>query len=132
MPANGLRKAPALDAYLKDIQKTAASSFPKTFLDTEEIAQAAGRSVLARVRTEALVWVAGIAFLFTMLQFAVNVASYRPYWVSTEATKDLNELRAKMDAMQTRLLKFEQATPPAPAPTQPNAPSVPPNPPKNG
>jgi dUTPase len=53
--AERMRKAPPLEAYLKDIQKTAASSFPTTFLDSEKIAEAAGDKVLERVRKEALV-----------------------------------------------------------------------------
>jgi hypothetical protein len=131
IPAERVRKAPPLDVYLKDIQKTAASSFPTTFLDTEKIAETAGGKVLERVRKEALVWVAGIALLFTVLQLAVNLTS-RPDRASAEVTKrDFDDLRATMDAMQARLLRFEQTTPPAPTPTRPNAPVVPPNPPKN-
>ncbi|MBR1226890.1 hypothetical protein JQ600_18335 [Bradyrhizobium sp. AUGA SZCCT0176] len=130
VPAERMRKSPALDAYLKDIQKTAASSFPNTFLDTEKIAEAAGGKVLTRIRTEALGWVASIAVLFTLMQFVVNVGSYRPYWLSTEvSTRDLNDLRAAMDAMQAKLLKYEQVAPPPPS--QPNSQAVPPTAPKN-
>jgi dUTPase len=133
VPTDKVRKAPPLEAYLKDIQKTAASSFPITFLDTDKIAETAGGKVLERVRKEALVWVAGIALLFTVLQVAVNLtSSYRSDRGSTEVTKrDFNDLRTTMDAMQTRLLKLEQAIPPPPTPAQPNAPVVPPNLPKN-
>lgn len=133
VPADRVRKAPPLETYLKDIQKTAASSFPNTFLDTEKIAEAAGGKVLERVRKEALVWVASIAVLFTVLQLVVNFTSYRPDRASVEVTKrDINDLRATMDSMQARLLKYEQATPPAaaPAPTLPNPPIAPPNPPR--
>ena len=132
VPADKVRKSPPLEAYLKDVQKTAASSFPNTFLDTEKIAEAAGGKVLTRIRTEALGWVASIAVLFTLMQFVVNVGSYRPYWLSTEvSTRDFNDLRAKMEAMQAKLLKYEQMTPPAPSPSQPNPQAVPPTPPKN-
>jgi hypothetical protein len=127
-----MRKAPSLEAYLKDIQKTAASSFPTTFLDSEKIAEAAGDKVLERVRKEALVWVALVALLFTLLQLGTPFVSRWLERATVEVTKkDFDDLRAKMDAMHTRLLKNEQATPPAPAPTQPNPPVVPPNPPKN-
>jgi deoxycytidine triphosphate deaminase len=131
VPAERMRKAPTLEAYLKDIQKTAASSFPTTFLDSEKIAEAAGDKVLERVRKEALVWVALVALLFTLLQLGTPFVSRWLERATVEVTKqDFDDLRAKMDAMQTRLLKSEQATPPAPAPTQPNPLVVPPNPPK--
>jgi hypothetical protein len=131
VPSNRLRKAPPLEAYLKDIQKTAASNFPTTFLDTEKIAEAAGKNVLERVRKEALVWVACIALLFTVIQLAAPFVSRWLDRATTDVTKrDFNDLRDRMDAMQAKITKYEQANPPAPPPTPPNSPTVPPNPPK--
>jgi deoxycytidine triphosphate deaminase len=127
VPEDRVRKAPQLETYLKDIQKTAASSFPVTFLDSDKIAEDAGSNVLARVRNQALVWVASIAVIFTVAQLVVNSISYRTYSVSAEVSKrDFEEVRARMEAMQVRLLKFEQANPPGPAPAQPIAPASPP------
>jgi deoxycytidine triphosphate deaminase len=126
VPAERVRKAPPLETYLRDIQKTAASSFPNTFLDSEKIASAAGSNVLERVRKEALVWVASIALLFTVIQLAAPLASRWLGQGTTDVTKrDFNDLRDRMDAMQARIIKYEQANPPAPVPTQPDSPAVP-------
>ncbi len=122
VPAERLRKAPPLEAYLKDVQKTAASNFPNTFLDSEKIAEAAGNNVLERVRKEALVWVASVALLFTLLQLGTPFVSRWLERASVEVTKrEFDDLRTKMDTMQNRLFKYEQASSPAP-----NPPSLPP------
>ena len=127
VPTDKVRKAPPLEVYLKDIQKAAASSFPITFLDSEKIAEAAGNKVLERVRKEALVWVACIAVLFTVLQLVTNSFSYRPDRADVGAIKrDFDDLRARMDAMQARLLKLEQGSPPSSTPAQPVPPASPP------
>lgn len=122
VPSDRLRRAPPLEAYLKDIQKTAASMFPLTFLDTEKISAAAGGNVLARIRNEALVWVAGIALLFTLLQ------ATRPDRPSVELTtkdlvapvswKELDAMGEKIDALRIKLLAIEQANPPGSAPLE--------------
>jgi dUTPase len=125
VPSNKLRKAPPLDVYLKDIQKTAACMFPATFLDSERISEVAGAKVLNRIRKEALVWVAAIAVLFTLLQLIAN--AFRPDRPNAEVTrKDFDALRAKIDLVQTRQLKLEEtnsgalkAPEPAPSMTPP-------------
>jgi deoxycytidine triphosphate deaminase len=130
VPETKTRKAPSLEAYLKEIQKSAASNFPITFLDSENIAEAAGRNVLDRVRKEALVWVGGIAVMFTVLQLVVNFASYRPYWVNTTvAQRDVDEMRSRIDAIQQELTKLKEANSIGPAPVPQNAQSTPPMPP---
>ncbi|MCF1504009.1 hypothetical protein L0F51_09560 [Afifella sp. H1R] len=63
-----LRKSPPLSEYYKHIQSLAASRFPTTFLNSEEIAANAGKKVLARIRLEGLAWVALVAILFTAIQ----------------------------------------------------------------
>jgi dUTPase len=130
VPSNKLRKAPPLDHYLKDIRKTAASIFPPTFLDSEKISEVAGAKVLERIRKEALVWVAAIAVLFTVLQW---VNAFRPDRPTAEVTqKDLEALRAKIDLVQTRQLKLEETNsqvlkPPGPPPSVTPPPSRPAN-----
>jgi hypothetical protein len=108
--------------------------FPATFLDSEKIAEAAGDNVLSKIRTQALVWVASIVFLFTVMQLVVNfvVNFSRPDRPNMEITKkDLDALRDQMDTMQSRLLKFEQTNPPGPAAAErtpsPSPQTVPPN-----
>ena len=122
VPPDKLRRAPALDVYLKDIQKIAACRFPITFLDTTQIAEAAGKSVLGRIRNEALAWVVGIAIVFTALQIVAG-------WFSGSGRPALSEveaLREKMEIMQAKLLKLEALSPGpapaiAPAPPAPNS-----------
>lgn len=106
VPPEKLRNAPPLEAYLKDIQKIAASRFPETFLDTTQIAEAAGKNVLTRIRVEALVWVAGIALLFTLLQVIANF-----FTGSKASAPEVDALRTKMETMQTELLKLESLKP---------------------
>ena len=109
VPPEKLRKAPPLDVYLKDIQKIAASRFPPTFLDTTEIADAAGKNVLTRIRIEALGWVAGIALVFTVLQVIVNL-----FTGSRASVTDLEALKTKIEIMQAGLLRIEAAKSGAP------------------
>jgi dUTPase len=131
VPADKMRQAPPLETYLKEIQKTAASSFPPTFLDSDEIAEAAGRNVLERVRKEALVWVASIALLFTVIQLGAPFVSRLLDRGTVDVTKrDFNDLSNKLDAMQARIIKYEQANSPASPPAQPSSQAAPPNPPK--
>jgi deoxycytidine triphosphate deaminase len=122
VPPEKLRKAPSLEAYLTDIQKIAASMFPMTFLNTTQIAEAAGKNVLKRIRIEALAWVAGIAVVFTLLQIVALwfAGSGRP------ALSEIESLRDKMEVMQGRLLKYELPYPaaqPSPAPAATGAPA---------
>lgn len=112
MPAGRIRTARS--DYFGDIQKTAASIFPKTFLDTERIAQAAGEKVLTRIRIEALTWVARIAVVFTLLQFGIAVVTKAVE--APVAKKDFDALQEKIDALQTRLFKIEQVSPRRPHP----------------
>jgi deoxycytidine triphosphate deaminase len=119
--ADRLRKAPALDTYIKDIQKIAASRFPITFLDTTQIAEEAGKAVINRIRSEALPWVVGIALLFTMLQVVASLfsGSGKPTMSKVDALSD------KVEVLQTKLLKLEVPSPgapsSAPAPASPGA-----------
>lgn len=76
-PVTKLRKAPPLQEYLKNVQKAAASLFPPTFLNSEEIATQAGRKVMEQVRNQALAWIGGIAIIFTFMQFVADFASFK-------------------------------------------------------
>lgn len=118
VPDSKIRKAPPLEVYLKDIQKIAATMFASTFLNTTEISEDAGRNVLDRLRKEALVWVAAIALLFTIIQGVAYKFTQPP---TNEVTKkDLESLRGDMNDLQKRLQKSDQ-------PTSPGAPSRPKN-----
>jgi dUTPase len=130
VPTERLRRAPPRKDYLRGIQDLAATHFPLTFLDTNSIADAAGKNAVDRIERKARVWVTVIAFIFVILQVAVNFASYRPWWIRAEVSQqEFNDLRARMEVMQDRLLTFELANrSPAPAPPSPPAalPTAPP------
>jgi len=132
VPQDKLRKAPPLDAYLKDVQKSAASAFPLTFLNTEAIAEAAGRKVMDLIKTQALVWVAGIALLFTV----GNMIALR--FERTQLAE--STLRQELLVMQAKLTELERASrlaspvfpaPPVSAPDSTGAPAAPVPPPPN-
>ena len=126
--ADKLRKAPSLEDYLKDIQKIAASRFPRTFLDTTKIAEAAGKTVLDRIRVEALGWVVGIGILFSLVSIILQLGgpSGRP------TMSELETLRAKMDLMQDKLGKLEAQRPTAQVTTVPPSAPTPASPPAAG
>jgi dUTPase len=102
-----LRKAPALDAYVKDIRKIAASRFPITFLNTTQIAEDAGRAVFARIRSEALSWVVGIALLFTLLQVILQLVGPYLAGIGRPSANELEAMKTKLEAVQTDLLNLK-------------------------
>jgi hypothetical protein len=125
-----MRKAPPLDAYLKDIQKMAAANFPSTYLDSDEIAKSAGDHVLERVRKEALVWVASVALLFTVLQIGTPIVVRWLDRATNDVTRrDIDELRLKFNELQVKALQSQASAatsrPPATTklPSQPSTPS---------
>lgn len=145
VPSDKLRKAPQVEDYLKHVQKTAASMFPPTFLDSDKIAEVAGRKVLSQIRIEALVWVVAIAFVFTIIQVIINATRQGPPHAevthtdldtirarietlqasqSKEVTQtDLDALRARIEALQANQFKLERANPATLAPQAPTPPS---------
>lgn len=131
VPADRLRKAPPSEAYLMEIQKTAASMFPPTFLNSDKIVEAAGSNVLNRIRIEALVWVASIVLIFTVVQLVFTFG--RAYMPSEIRQADFDALHRAMSAIETRLLKFEQMSShvAGPTPTVPTILSPTPNPPQS-
>jgi deoxycytidine triphosphate deaminase len=127
-----LRSAPG--NYLKDIQKTAASMFPQTFLDNEKISRSAGELVLERIRKEALIWVAAVALIFTVIQVVLNSSKGTQLMGDApkmEAPKaEIDALRKEIATLQTRVTRWEEQerlAPPAigasPAPQTPNSPA---------
>jgi len=98
-----LRRAPSLGEYNKGIQRLAASVFPSTFLNSDEIAGSAGNAVLDRIRKEALVWIGGIALIFTLIQFGARfVPPAEPAGLS-QVSAQVERLQADLDNMKARL-----------------------------
>jgi deoxycytidine triphosphate deaminase len=124
VPADKLRDTPSLDEYLKEIQKTASSTFPATFLDTKKIAEDAGEKVLDRIRKEALVWVGLIVILFTFIQLAFNFS--RGYLPTEVTRKDIEAIRAEMESLQKKLPRTPSAADSAPGGSGARVPLSPP------
>jgi hypothetical protein len=101
-PVPRIRKAPSLAEYLKDIRKAAASMFPPTFLNREDIADDAGRKVLNRIRVEALVWVAGVALLFTLIQFVVGLFPKSDPPHVEVGKEEMRSLQTNLEAIRKR------------------------------
>jgi hypothetical protein len=94
VPADLLRKAPSRIQYQKDVQGLAASTFPQTFMNSDEIARTAGASVLDRIRKEALVWVAALGVIFTLMQLG---ARYIP--LPFEAAAETKALQSEVQRL---------------------------------
>lgn len=131
-----LRKAPPVEDYLRTVQRAAASVFPKTFLDHENIARQAGDTALSHMRSQALTWVGAIALLFALIQI---MASYlHPSYLlapSPVSKEEFYRLQGEVDTMRGHLRELQQTAAqfrekgapsvevPPPA-TQPNAPQT--------
>jgi deoxycytidine triphosphate deaminase len=119
VPADKLRNTPELRNYHKDVQRLASSTFPPTFLNSDEIAKSAGNAVLDRIRKEAIIWIGAIALVFTLIQWGTRFIPPLPseLTVHQETTRaELTRLQAELDAM--RLLVDSFATEPARPPAQ--------------
>lgn len=101
-----MRKSPSPAEYTSDIQKSAATVFPETFLDSDKISKSAGEAVLKKIRDEAFAWIAGIALLFALLQIG---ASYlQPAYTSKPSELDLSNLQKEITVLKDRIKDLER------------------------
>lgn len=112
-PVPVLRPAPALPEYLKEIQSFAASRFPQTFLNSEQIVHDAGRAVMNRIRNEGIAWLGATAILFGVIQvFSPPAARWfdRMWSPATEEqiTVEVQTLKSKVEELEALL---REATP---------------------
>lgn len=92
------------DLYLQDIQKTAMTRFPETFLNQEAIVLQAGNRVLDRIRSEGIVWIAAIAVIFTVIQIVAPLASDSLRRIFSEPKDmEITQLRRKIEALESRV-----------------------------
>ena len=98
-----LRNAPSLGDYHKEIQKFAASVFPSTFLNSDDIAASAGQNVLSRIRGEALVWIGVIALIFTVIQFGARLVPQEEPSGLAQVSSQVEHLQADLDRLKTSL-----------------------------
>ena len=137
VPSEGLRKAPLLEEYLKNVQRAAASVFPETFLDNMELARQAGVTATTQMRDQALFWVAGIALLFAVIQILASYVNPAYILRSNDVSRqEVSELTSELATLSARLRELEQtAVSPrgevAP-PTEDQAPATEPEAPQTG
>ena len=132
VPPARLRPAPLLAEYLMNVRKAASTLFPKTFLNSDEISAQAGRNVMETVRNQALAWIAGIAVIFTVLQFAADFISLKlsqPTLPSQISYEDVIGLQRDLQTVKDELRKLretrEQTSNPVAPQTKPTVPDQP-------
>ena len=106
-PVSNPRKAPDFPEYLKEIQSLAASSFPATFLNSDQIVHDAGKAVMSRIRNEGLAWLGLLALFFALIQiFAPPAARWIDHKLSPTSE---TEMRAQIEQLKTRIDFLETA-----------------------
>lgn len=108
IPDDKLRKAPNPDQYLANLQKSAATIFPQTFLDTSKIADQAGVTAVERMRARGLVWAAIIAGLFAAIQIITSYA--QPSFVfgrNEVSNEEISRLTTELSDMKKQIHDLE-------------------------
>lgn len=90
--------------YIRSVQGTAATRFPREFLDVDRVSGIAADKAIKRMQNQALVWVALIAFLFTVLQLAVSWVAPRidGTYSNTELLYEVENLKAEMQELHNQ------------------------------
>jgi deoxycytidine triphosphate deaminase len=96
--------------YKLDVKGTAVSTFPRMFLNQDELAKKAGEGAFETIRASALSWVGLLALTFAIIalatntiQFVLNGWSHGSLFHST----DMDLVQTRMDNLETRLDKVE-------------------------
>lgn len=98
----------SVDDYMLVVQDAALNTFPKTFLDMEGVSKRARNGVLRRFRSEAMIFVALIGVLFTVIQLVLN-STYRGSML--QANDEFGRMRTKVELLETRMDRLETARP---------------------
>ena len=102
-----LQRCNSVEEYLRSVQKTAMTRFPQTFLNKEEIAKNAGDAVLERIRKEALVWIAAIAVIFSVMFSVIQlVSNYLRTSPLSATSDDLLGMRMQIENLKITLDKI--------------------------
>jgi deoxycytidine triphosphate deaminase len=100
---NQRRKSYPLSQYLKEIQSSAATRFPSTFLDTEAIARGAGETAVNSIRNRSVIWLGALAIVFAFFQLTAA-------WFHPDRAAELQRTRAleaEVQSLQQRLDDLE-------------------------
>ena len=100
-----LQRGPAVPDYAKSVQRTAGTLFPKKFLDTDALAEAAGQLAMEQMKKSALSWVAAVAILFAVIQW---VSSWGPPAVAWYfgGPHETELLKQEITAMKKQLVEL--------------------------
>jgi deoxycytidine triphosphate deaminase len=101
IPEKLLRKSPPLSEYKLNTQKSAATVFPNTFLDSDKISKSAGEAVLKKIREEAFSWIAGIALLFALLQ--ITTSFIQPIYFRSNSELELSNLQKEIGYLKEQI-----------------------------
>lgn len=102
VPEDDLHQGPTVGDYTKRVQATAGTTFGRHFLNTEKVAEDAGKLATKQMQDSALKWVAGVAFLFAVLQLAVSwlaPAAVNGWHTTAVLRQELSELREQIAAL---------------------------------
>ncbi len=106
------RVGPAAEEYTRGVQATAGAVFGRQFLNADTVAENAGKVATERMKDSAIKWVAGVAFVFTVLQLAVTWLSPAAVnsWHTAESLKhEIVELRTEIAMLTERIARSEEA-----------------------
>jgi dUTPase len=86
-----MRVGRTVPEYLRSVQDTAATRFPKKFLDVDRVSNEAGSVAITRMQDKALTWIAMTAGLFALIQLVMNWGPPAIDWYfdSPETTEEL-------------------------------------------
>lgn len=104
------RKPNDIDGYMKGLRKNAATLFPKTFLNADTIAIAAGDIAAGKMKGKTLLYLPVFALLFAFLQTFINVGpAWFPWWGGAsvervhQVEKELQTLRSELELLGARI-----------------------------
>jgi deoxycytidine triphosphate deaminase len=114
--ADKVRPVGDIAGYHAQAQDRSITRFPRTFLNQENITATASAKVMGQIRDQALAWIAGIAILFTIIQFSldfVNRSSDR----MGEGEKQ--HIQAQIDELSSQLRQLRMSSLHPVVPTSP-------------
>lgn len=107
-----MRTSGPLPKYLKEVQGLAASRFPSTFLNSEQISDNASKIVMSKFKEDAVKWVTIAAFIFAFIQIlAPPAAKLFENMIDppseNKIVKDVDDLEKKIEDLERKLASHD-------------------------
>ena len=97
-------ESPSIPNYTGEIQKIAASFFPKTFLNTDDITRKTLDAVVDWIKHNGVLWLAAAAGILALIQvIAISLQIGLQFWQSSDQT----DLQKSLLMMETRINELE-------------------------